>query len=247
MNAYFTLPHQMFTLPSWAMFWTEEHDIMLCREILTVNPFTGTKKGTVQRGAKWNEIVDNLMNIENPKFKVDQRAARDRYTLLSQKLRRKLREEEQASGIDADMTEVEDALEDIIDIEDNSVKQVEYEADVKMKEMDKEKQTAEDVRKRAMEKLGETQKRKGDVENERRSKKKRSNGSDTLAFLREKNMMESEMRKEKMEMKRRNMELQEKKHDDLMNLVIQQQQQQSKQMQDFQTMMLTMMARFGKN
>ena len=93
----------------------------------------------------------------------------------------------------------------------------------------------------------ETQKRKGDVENERRSKKKRSNGSETLAFLREKNMMESEMRKEKMEMKRRNMELQEKKHDDLMNLVIQQQQQQSKQMQDFQTMMLTMMARFGQN
>ena len=138
-------------------------------------------------------------------------------------------------------------MEDIIDIEDNSVKQVEYEADVKMKEMDKEKQTAEDVRKRAMDKLGETQKRKGDVENERRSKKKRSNGSETLAFLREKNMMESEMRKEKMEMKRRNMELQEKKHDDLMNLVIQQQQQQSKQMQDFQTMMLTMMARFGKN
>ena len=32
-----------------------------------------------------------------------------------------------------------------------------------------------------------------------------------------------------------------------MNLVIQQQQQQSKQMQDFQTMMLTMMAKFGTN
>ena len=76
------------------------------------------------------------------------------------------------------MTEVEDALEDIIDIEDNSVKQVEYEADVKIKEMDKEKQTAEDVRRRAMEKLGA--KRKGDVENERRSKKKRSNGGPSI-------------------------------------------------------------------
>ena len=54
------------------------------------------------------------------------------------------------------MTEVEesDALEDIIDIEDNSVKQLEYEADVKMNEMDKEKQTTEDVRKRAMGNLG---------------------------------------------------------------------------------------------
>lgn len=153
------------------------------------------------------------MGIENPKFKVDQRAVKDRYTLLSQKLRRKLREEEQASGIDTDMTELEDALEDIIDIEDNSVKQVEYEAGVRMKEMDKEKQSAEDIRKRAMGKLRETQKRKGDrtdVDNEKRSKKKRSNGSDTLAFLREKNMMESEMRKEVMELKRKSMELQEK-------------------------------------
>lgn len=81
------------------MFWTEEHNLMLCREILAVDPFTGTKKGTVQRGAKWKEIVDNLMKIEIPKFKVDTRAVRDRYTLLSQKLKRKLREEEQASGI----------------------------------------------------------------------------------------------------------------------------------------------------
>ena len=232
------------------MFWTEEHDIMMCREILAVDPFSGTKKGTVQRGAKWNEIVNNLLRIENPKFKVDQRAVRDRYTLLSQKLRRKLRDEEQASGIDTDMTEVEDALEDIIDIEDNSIKQVEYEAGVKMKEMDKEKQSAEDVRRRAMEKLGETQKRNGDkasVDNERQLKKKRSNGNDTLIFLREKNAMETEMRKEEMELKRRTIELQEKKHDDLMSLVIQQQQQQSKQMQDFQTMMLTMMAKFGTN
>jgi hypothetical protein len=81
------------------MFWTEEHNLMLCREILAVDPFTVTKKGTVQRGAKWKEIVDNLMKIEISKFKVDTRAVRDRYTLLSQKLKRKLREEEQASGI----------------------------------------------------------------------------------------------------------------------------------------------------
>jgi hypothetical protein len=120
---------------------------MLCREILAVDPFTGTKKGTVQRGgAKWKEIVDiNLMKIEIPKFKVDTRAVRDRYTLLSQKVKRKLREEEQASGIDMDMTEVEDALEDILEIEDASAKQVEYESDIKVKE----KQSAEDMRKKA--------------------------------------------------------------------------------------------------
>lgn len=230
------------------MFWTEEHDIMLCREILAVDPFTGTKKGTVQRGAKWNEIGDNLMKIENPKFKVDQRAVRDRYTLLSQKLKKKLREEEEASGIDTEMTEVEDALEDIIEIEDASAKQVEYESGVKMKELDKEKQSAEDARKKAMEKLGETQKRKGtDKENEGQIKKKRSNGSDTLVFLREKNVLQVEMKKEEMELQRKTLELQEKKHEALMNMVVQQQQQQNKQMLDFQTMMLALISKLGKN
>ena len=38
------------------MFWTEEHEKLMCREILAVDPFSGTRKGTVQRGAKWKKI-----------------------------------------------------------------------------------------------------------------------------------------------------------------------------------------------
>ena len=30
--------------------WTDEHDKLLCREILAVDPFIGSKKGTPQRG-----------------------------------------------------------------------------------------------------------------------------------------------------------------------------------------------------
>ena len=33
------------------------HDQMLCREILVVNPFTGTNKGTVERGTEWEEVA----------------------------------------------------------------------------------------------------------------------------------------------------------------------------------------------
>ncbi|CAB4001787.1 Hypothetical predicted protein [Paramuricea clavata] len=65
------------------------------------------------------------------------------------------------------MTEVEDALEDILEIEDASAKQVEYESDIKVKE----KQSAEDMRKKAVEKLGETHKRKGDKKRMKCSKK----------------------------------------------------------------------------
>ena len=82
----------------------------MCRGLLAVDPFTGTKKGTVQRGAKWKIIADNLLENLEPKFKVDARAARDRYQLLAQKLRKKVRNEEKGSGIDTEMSETESAI-----------------------------------------------------------------------------------------------------------------------------------------
>ena len=55
------------------MFWTEQRDLILVREMLANSPFAGTKSGTVQRGRKWNEITEHLLQVEAPKFKVDQR------------------------------------------------------------------------------------------------------------------------------------------------------------------------------
>lgn len=54
------------------MVWTEEHDKYLCREIITIDPFD-TKKGTVQRSAKWSEIASALSAITVMDFKVDKR------------------------------------------------------------------------------------------------------------------------------------------------------------------------------
>ena len=43
------------------MTWSTVHDEMLCQEILVVvDPFTGTKKGTVARGTKREEVAENL-------------------------------------------------------------------------------------------------------------------------------------------------------------------------------------------
>ena len=75
--------------------WSTVHDEMLCREILVVDPFTGTKKGTVARGTKWKEVAENLKKIQQGYFKVDKRAVRDRYNLLSkeQKKLKKLKKQ----------------------------------------------------------------------------------------------------------------------------------------------------------
>ena len=58
------------------MYWTEEHDRLMCHEILAVDPCTGTKKE-----AKSKTIANNLLEILEPVFKVDLRAVCDRYQL----------------------------------------------------------------------------------------------------------------------------------------------------------------------
>ncbi|XP_044165093.1 inner centromere protein A-like [Acropora millepora] len=175
---------------------------MLCREILVVDPFTGTKKGTVARGTKWEEVAENLNKIEQVYFKVDKRAVRDRYNLLSRELRNKLKREEKESGIETDMTEVEMALEELIEKEDAAETEQRVVENQKKVKDSQDRENAESVRKKAMERLGQTQKRKADEgESEGKKKKKRSSGSDTLNFLREKNEQVQEMQKQELELK----------------------------------------------
>ena len=94
------------------MVWSAAHDEMLRREILVIDPFTGTRKSTVARGTKWEEVAENLNKIKQIYFKVDKRAVRDRYNLLSKELRKK-----KQSGVETVMTEVEMALEELIEKE----------------------------------------------------------------------------------------------------------------------------------
>ena len=63
------------------MVWSEKHDILLCREVISTDPFTDIKKGTTQRSAKWTAIAEALVSVRDidVPFRVDKRAVRDRY------------------------------------------------------------------------------------------------------------------------------------------------------------------------
>ena len=37
---------------------SEKHDILLCREVITTDPLTAIKKGTIQCSAKWEAIAE---------------------------------------------------------------------------------------------------------------------------------------------------------------------------------------------
>ena len=41
------------------MEWSDEHDVLLCREILTTEPFKA-KRRTPQRGQLWQSVADHL-------------------------------------------------------------------------------------------------------------------------------------------------------------------------------------------
>ena len=140
------------------MFWTERHDTILCREILIHNPFQN-KKSSIQRGQVWKNIAERLVTVKEVRFKadLDQRAVRDRYNLLANKLRRKLKDEEKASGIETGMTELEAALEDLIEREDQSDAQHKENQEQNIKKRE-DREVAEDMRAKSLERLGETQK-----------------------------------------------------------------------------------------
>ena len=183
------------------MTWTKEHDIMLCREILLVQPFR-FKHGTRDRGRCWEKIAQNLNDVERPHFLVDMRGVRDRFTKLEKNFRKKKASEERASGICPDEPdELDQALEEIVQLMNEEL----WEAGERRKELEREKTTAASVRKRAMERLAETRAGEG-VDREGR---KRRCGTEAIEYLKERREHDDQLKEEEMEFRNREINLRE--------------------------------------
>ena len=98
---------------------------------------------------------EKLNQIDSPQFRIkDKRGVRDRWILLRRRFRSKIREEEAASGVVVeDLTEKEVLIEELIEREDT------IEPDDNRLSVQQDKDKAEDIRKKAMESMGETKKR----------------------------------------------------------------------------------------
>ena len=121
------------------------------------------------------------------------------------------------------------------------------------KKIAKEKEQASEMRMKAMETLSQTNKRKQDPQDDDQPKdqkvKRRSNGSETIAFLREKSGREKEFKEKQLDVSSKMLEMElnkqsrnEQQHKEFMEMLLQnqqqqQQQQQFQQMQHFQMMM----------
>ena len=143
-----------FFFRNYAMKWSEEHDLMLCREVLALEPFKYPKQSK-ERGEIWGEVAVSLNGTSSPKFKVSKRSVRDRLTLLVTKYKEKTRKEEQGSGIECDdETELEMALSDIIEKEQAADLERKENSNTLTKKNENDKATAEESRLKAMERLG---------------------------------------------------------------------------------------------
>ncbi|CAH3033993.1 unnamed protein product [Porites lobata] len=138
------------------MFWTHDHEAILCREVVNVNPYT-TKKGSTQR-------------------------IRDHVGILVYKHKKKLLAEEKATGITPDEpTELENLLDMIIALEKSGEAELQETQGTASKKRQYDRAKVEDVRLKAMEKLSETKKR-GSSEDESDDKPKRQprSGGDAI-------------------------------------------------------------------
>ena len=102
------------------MEWTEDHDVILLREILASDLFS-FKKGSVARGERWESITEKLNQVTTLSFHLkDKRAVRDRWVLLQKKYKAKMHQEETASGISVDdMSEIDVLLEELVGKEES--------------------------------------------------------------------------------------------------------------------------------
>ena len=126
------------------MKWSEKHDIFLCREILFTKPYQ-FKAGSPQSGNAWKNIASDLCEVKEITFSVNQKSVRDRYWLLSEKHKKKMRAQEGSSGSNTDETELDQLLQNIV--EESQEASENYEKDTKDKHEKglKDRKDAEEV------------------------------------------------------------------------------------------------------
>ena len=180
------------------MDWTEDHDVILCREVIVCDIFQH-KPGSRERGSTLEKIASSLNQLEMPWFKVDQRSLRDRLKKLLAQFVSKKNEEEKASGIHVEIREIDELLQEIYDRRHEWEVTFNEQSEEKSKKNDAEKKSAENIRFRAMERLTEIKKRESSSgEEETPRKQPRSSGSDTISYLREKSEKDFTLREQEL-------------------------------------------------
>ena len=171
-----------------------------------------TKKGTVERGEVWGNLACHLGRSSNPVFRVF--SVRDRYLLLETRFRKKVSEDEKASGTSPEPSEEDVMMEEII----SSFDEADRLNDSKKKKIQEEASQAEEMRNMSLETFKQSQERSQDGQPKQKKKKKRASGADTMTSLKERVETESRQRLEELEIRKRGLQLEKETKEAKLNL-----------------------------
>ena len=245
------------------MNWTPLHDLVLCKEIIFVNPY-GAKKKSIQRSALWQKIAENLNSVKDPCFIVEKRSVRDHIAILIQRFKRQQAQELRESGKTPQHTEFDTAIEQIIAMEESSETEQQEMNDENRGKVEADRKKAEDMRQKALETMGKTHKRNSEEGSTcTRAKKSRKNGTGALDYLKERAQQDQALKQEELELKKQENErlqniqtqqiqmfkvmmdqqqqVQKQEKDDMSKMfktLLDQQKHQQRQVQDMQNLLL---------
>ena len=128
--------------------WKTIHEDLLLREVLLLEPFQ-YRQGTKEKGTVRSKIAENLTELG---MKANQRSAWEKFDKLVTEFERKQVAEKRASGVDVKYTERDRAMVDILERMNENEVALESKKDKDIQE----EATAEDMRKKATERVGET-------------------------------------------------------------------------------------------
>ena len=131
---------------------------------------------------------------------------RERFGGLVERFKAKNREENVATDVSPEQSQLHVALKEIVQKMDEGELANETNENTANEKRSQELEYARDLREMACETLGETSKRKSE-ESSQAGKKRRSNDSDTLVYLREKGEIEQEMKKTEFDLRKQELEL----------------------------------------
>ena len=138
------------------MQWDENKDVLMMRGVLGTSILTH-KAGSKERGQGWPKVVETLNTIEG--FQVTGRGVRDRILTLQRKQKAKLNKDGKATGLGGEEPpEFELLIEEIINISEDTEAKSLQETNHKKEVSDNAKNAALEVRKVALESMGQTKK-----------------------------------------------------------------------------------------
>ena len=169
-----------------------------CKRSTLSEPFR-FKPRTLERGKVWQEIANRLNENRLIHFRATKRSTREHFSFLLEKFKAKRTNEAKQSGVDVEDSKLDVAIEEIWEKwQDAESQDATF---VSKKQIEADKASGEEVRRKACEKLEETSKRKMEEEAaEVKPRKSRRYGSDTIEFLREKANQDLVVRQEEVQL-----------------------------------------------